>query len=452
MAKKFLFVLFFLFINIHAAFANEKHFIFFVHGIAGKPENFGHLEEILQEQKTYMSHEAELIVEKFKYETQNNNINVNEISLQLASFIDEKITKYGGIGVGDKISFIVHSQGGLITTRYLIRSSMGDVRFHKKYFNHFHSFVTLGTPFWGSKIAILGSKLKVLAKLLGIDFLNYFGSTQLSQLEVTSPAVDELRLLLLEPFAQALMQQLNERIQFMHFAGIPEPLKFLKPFVTGKNQFEDDTAVPLPSTQLDFHYYVENSDYKNKSVINKEDFYKTTFAQEENFYPVNAFHSKIIRDSLKIHGISYFPKGCLGIKYTYCPHPVLAPMVETLFGLRKSRRARTDYTSFAFDLRLRFQGSPKKSFTEKVKVKIKPLSRDVKIGKPNEIFKRVRRFDETGNYYLYHTGFIRNPDSESAEILIEISLSGYEPKSVFVPVEKGRTTFLDLTLLRAPGQ
>ena len=431
-----------------SCFAVDKHIVFLVHGIAGKPENFGSLEEIIKEQHKSFDKNTLLKIEKFKYQTQNNTIDVNDISLQLAKFVDEKIRDIDGLAPNDKISFIVHSQGGLITTRYLLRSAMGDVRYHKKYFNNFYSFITLGTPFWGSKIAILGSKIKALARFLGLDILTFFGSTQLTQMEVTAPAIDELRYLLLEPFAQTLMEKLQSQIKFLHFAGIPEPLKILKPFVTGRNQFEDDTAVPLPSTQLDFIYYVENADHKNKSVINPEDFYSTNFSHEDNFYPINAFHTKIIKDSLKVHGISFFPKGCLGSDYVYCPHPALAPLIETLFDLRKSRRPRTDFTSFAFDLRLRFNEKISKSEMNKLKIKIKSYDRFTKIGKPSELFKRVRRFDETGNHYLYHTGFIANPDRENGVVGLEISVPGHGKKTVKIPVEKGRTTFLDLTLLR----
>ncbi len=174
----------------------------------------------------------------------------------------------------------------------------------------------------------------------------------------------------------------------------------------------------------------------------------TPFSREENFYPVNAFHTKIIKDSLKIHGISSFPKGCLGMKYNYCPHPVVAPLVETLFDLRQSRRPRTDFSSFAFDLRLKFKEKASENLLKKLKIKIKSNDSATKIGKPNEFYKRVRRFDEKGNYYLYHTGFIQNPDRDNGEVALVISLPGYGEKTVKIPVQKGRTTFLDLTLLR----
>lgn len=428
--------------------ANESHFVFFIHGIASKPESFGHLAEILKEQHQNVQNGSNLYIENFQYQTENDEIDVNKISIQLAEFIDEKIqANQGNLKLGDKLSIIAHSQGGLIATRYLLRSAMGDVRYHKKYLGNFDSFFTLGTPFWGSKVAILGTKLKALARLIGLDILSDFGSTQLAQMQVTAPTIDELRYLLLEPFAQTLMEQLQAQIKFVHFAGMPEPLKFLRPFVTGKNQFEDDTAVPLPSTQLDFFYYVENNDYKNKSVINVEDFYATHFSKDENFYPVNAFHSPIFKNSQKHHGIGYFSSNCLGEKYIYCSHPVLAPMVEALFDLRQSRRPRTDYSSFAFDLRLRFKEKLSEKLLKKLKINIKASDAQTKIGKPSEVFKRVRRFDEHGNYYLYHTGYINNSDRENGEVSLVISLPGFERKMVKIPVAKGRTTFLDLTLL-----
>ncbi len=439
------FILIFFQITAHAA---DNHFVFLVHGIASKPESFGMLAEIIGEQHDSLADGSNLYVEKFQYKTQDDKIDVNKISIELADFIEEKIKSRGGIGSHDKISLIAHSQGGLIATRYLLRSAMGDARYHKKYLQNYFSFITLGSPLWGSKVAILGTKLKALARLIGLDILSDFGSTQLAQMQVTSPTIDELRYLLIEPFAQTLMQQLQSQIKFVHFAGMPEPLKFLRPFVTGKNQFEDDTAVPLPSTHLDFSYYVEKSDYTNKSVINVEDFYSTKFSTEENFYPVSAFHSPILKNGQRLHGIGYFPKNCLQKNYKYCPHPVLAPLIETLLGLRPSRRARTDYSSFAFDLRLRFEGVVNEKILQKLKLKIKKGDDFTKIGKPSEIFKRVRRFDSKGNYYLYHTGFINNPDREAGEVSLLITLPGYVPKSVSIPVTKGRTSFLDLTLLR----
>lgn len=449
--KKFFF---FLLLNLYlltASFAasDSRHFIFFVHGIAGKPDNFGSLKEILLDQKKYFDIDEDIVIEKFQYNTGDNQLDVNKISLQLSEYVQDKIQPYGKLRAQDKVSFIVHSQGGLITTRLLLRSAMNDTRYHPELLKNYYSMVTLGTPFWGSKIAIAGSKVKALARMLGLDILTFFGNAQLDDLQVTSPAVDELRALLLEPFAQVLMEKLQEQIHFVHVAGMPEALKWLRPFVTGKNQFEDDTAVPLPSTQLDFSYYVENSDHKNKDIIYPEDFYETKFTREDNFYPVSAFHTSIIKESVKIHGIAYFPKKCLGYKYVYCPHPALAPVVETLFALRKSRAPRTDYTSFAFDLRLRFNG---RILTEKeqkkLKIVLRPLLASTKIGKPGELFKRVRRWDKNGEYRLYHTGFIKQIDSQEGLVEMRITLPGYNGKSIQIPVKKGRTTHLDLTLLK----
>lgn len=449
--KYLYFILFIFVVTFKTSFAarEHKHFIFLVHGIAGKPENFGSLKEILEDQKSYLNINETLVVEKFKYNTGDNQIDVNKIALLLSSFVDEKIRANGGIRNEDKISFVVHSQGGLIATRMLLRSAMQDVRYHPEYLNNYFSMVTLGTPFWGSKIAIAGSKVKALARMLGLDILNFFGNTQLDDLQVTSPAVDELRALLLEPYAQVLMAKLQEQIHFVHVAGMPEALKWLRPFVTGKNQFEDDTAVPLPSTQLDFSYYVENADHKNKAMIYPEDFFETAFTREDNFYPVSAFHTAIIKESVKVHGIAYFPQKCLGYKYTYCPHPALVPVVETLFGLRKSKEPRTDFTSFAFDLRLRFKGKLlSENEQKKLKIKLKPLLATTKIGKPGELYKRVRRWDSNGEYRLYHTGFIKQVDSQEGLVEMRITLPGYREKSVQIPVKKGRTTHLDLTLLK----
>lgn len=451
--KKLFFILCLNLFSLVSSFAasDSRHFVFFVHGIAGKPENFGSLKEILLEQKKYYSIDEDIIVEKFQYNSGDNQADVNKISLQLSDFIIKKIQEYGGVDENDKISFVVHSQGGLITTRLLLRSAMNDSRYHPMLLKNYYSIVTLGTPFWGSKIAIAGSKVKALARMLGLDILTFFGNAQLDDLQVMSPAVDELRALLLEPFAQVLMEKLQEQIHFVHVAGMPEALKWLRPFVTGKNQFEDDTAVPLPSTQLDFSYYVENAEHKNKSIIHPEDFFETKFTREDNFYPVSAFHTAIIKESVKVHGIAYFPKKCLGFEYVYCPHPALAPVVETLFGLRKTRTPRTDYTSFAFDLRLRFNGrllSEKEQ--SKLKIVLKPLLATTKIGKPGELYKRVRRWDKNGEYRLYHTGFIKQIDSYEGLVQMRITLPGYSEKTIQIPVKKGRTTHLDLTLLKLP--
>src|SRR5690606_7915045 len=88
--------------------------------------------------------------------------------------IDETFNKFGGLNENDKISFITHSQGGIITLVWLYHtflmtddkyaglrdSALHFERLNPQYFKHVRNFITLGTPFWGSKLAPIGLWMK----------------------------------------------------------------------------------------------------------------------------------------------------------------------------------------------------------------------------------------------------------------------------------------------------
>ena len=428
------------------AFAQTpKHLVFLVHGIGAGPTTFGKMTETLKRESQGFDPHTNWQFISFAYQTGSATKDVMIFSKELSDFIAEKFKTEGGLNPEDKFSLVMHSQGGLIGLNFLLKSFMDDRDYHPELKHHLDAFVTMGTPYWGAKIAIFANRMLPILSYLRIPLSEKFGVEELKDMELASDFTASMRETLINPENREVVKSIMEQGRFLVFAGVTERLNLLAPFVTGKNRYEDDTAVPIPSSNLDFIYYQDSED-KHNDLVSESDFYKTDFLEPENYIVVNAFHASPFPQKAKFPGIAKVPDRCANISYRDCDHPTYPMLVEHLFKLQRDPAFVRDLTSFAIDLKINMKGVAVDK--KKMEISFKGLTTGLKIGKDVELYNKVSRWSDNGDFRLYHTGYIDSKKTTSTKGLVEmiISIPGHRERKVVVPVKAALSSYVELNL------
>lgn len=421
---------------------SPKHYVFLVHGIGAGPSTFGQMSETLKKEALGFDPHTDWQFVSFSYQTGSSSKDVMIFAQELSEFIAKKFESAGGLNSEDRFSLVMHSQGGLIGLNFLLKSFMNDERFHPELKSHLDAFVTMGTPYWGAKIAIFANRMLPILSYLRIPLSEKFGTQELEDMELASDFSATMREILIDPKNAEVVKEITTQGRFLVFAGVTERLNLLAPFVTGKNRYEDDTAVPIPSSQLDFIYYKDPEVYSDR--VEAREFKETHMVEKENTIVVNAFHASPFPQKAKFPGIAKVPDRCLNISYRDCDHPTYPMLVEHLFKLQRAPAFVRDLASFAIDLKINLKGRPidKKKMT----ISFKALTTGLKIGKDVELYNKVSRFSEAGDFRLYHTGYIDSKKTTSTigQVEMIISAPGFKERTIIVPVKTAQSSFIEL--------
>lgn len=431
--------------NFSWAGVTSKHYVFLVHGIAAGPSTFGQMKDTLaREAKTLDPHTDWQFI-SFSYETGNYNKDVMIFAQELSDFVAKQFQNTGGLNPEDKFSLVMHSQGGLIGFNFLLKSFMNDAKFHPELQNHLDAFITLGTPYWGAKIAIFANRMLPILSYLRIPLSEKFGEEELRDMELTSDFGAQMRESLIDPFFQNALSKMKSQGRFLVFSGVTERLNLLAPFVSGKNRYEDDTAVPIPSSRLDFIYYRDSSDMHN-AVVDASEFKETNMVEKDNYIVVNAFHASPFPQKKNFSGIAKVPERCLNISYRDCDHPTYPILVQHLFGLQRDPAFVRALTSFALDLKINTHGFA--IDRKKMSISFKALTTGLRIDKDIELYNNVGRWTDAGNYRLYHTGYIdpKKASSILGKVEMTVSAPGFQTRTFIIPVKTALSTFIEIDL------
>lgn len=439
------FVLFFGIINCNAYAETPKHYVFLVHGIGAGASTFGEMKEGLKAEAKGFDPHTDWQFINFNYQTGNDSKSIMIFARELGDFITGEFNKNGGLNPSDKFSLVMHSQGGLIGLNFLLKSFAGDQLYHPELQLHLDAFVTLGTPYWGAKIAIFANRMMPIFSYLRIPLSEKFGDNELKDMELASDFSAQMRETFINPANRELLTRMKEQGRFLAFSGVTERLNILAPFVTGKNRYEDDTAVPIPSSRLDFIYYSDAKDAHMKDV-KEADFKKTDFIDDDNYIVVNAFHASPFPQKAKFPGIAKVPERCADITYLDCDHPTYPMLVEHLFKLERRPAFIRDLTSFAIDLKLKTNNH--QIDKKKMTISFKSLSTGLKIDKDIELYNKVSKWNDSGDFRMYHTGYIDSKKTSSivGKVEMVISIPGFKSRKVIVPVKTALSTFVELDL------
>ena len=430
------------FLSSYAWSQTPKHFVFLVHGIGASPSTFGKMTETLKRESQGFDPHTDWQFINFAYQTGSTTKDVAIFSKELSDYIAESFKNAGGLNPEDKFSLVMHSQGGLIGLNFLLKSFMGESHYHPELKYHLDAFVTMGTPYWGAKIAIFANRMMPILSYLRIPLSEKFGVEELKDMELASDFTAQMRETLIDPKNQEVVREITTQGRFLVFAGVTERLNLLAPFVTGKNRYEDDTAVPIPSSKLDFIYYKDPEFYND--YVSANEFNETHMVEAENNIVVNAFHASPFPQNSKYPGIAKVPDRCANISYRDCDHPTYPMLVEHLFKLQRGPAFVRDLTSFAIDLKINLKG--KSIDRKKMSIAFKGLSTGLKIGKDIELYNKVSRWSDEGDFRLYHTGYIDSKKTTSTVGRVEmiIRAPGFKDRTVIVPVKSAQSTFIEL--------
>ena len=421
------------------------HAIFLVHGIAGNRTHFGAMGPALERALGEADPSLQFLAIPFEYETGSPTKTTAVFAQELGDAIHAFFTSRGGIHSGDRISFVTHSQGGLVGIRWLFHSFAGDAAFHPEYAGIVDSFITLGTPFWGAKVASLGSVVRKSGGSL-LELLP-FGPLELRDMSLGSDALVEFKDLLIKPELQPIWKRIFKQTRTLNVGGVPKSLKNLSGLIPNREEFEDDTAVPLPCARFDFI----QSDGNESALV---------AFQAAHFITVSALHISPAPNDKNFPSLVQVPESC--VKSIDCPHPTFKFVYEHLLGraldewpISPSRLTsfllyidlRTDpaHPVHSGEIKIKFHGKREKGWKWFKKPKL-----DYELSAPLEPYSSGHiRSSEGGTIRFYFTGTIpRRSESSYEERLLDFSVSapGYEPRRLKARVRTTYTTFVDAPL------
>jgi pimeloyl-ACP methyl ester carboxylesterase len=464
----YLFLLLLLFIScshiephrkIAAEVARPRHIIFLVHGIAAGRETFGHMSEALTKHLNEQD-SADYIVENFVYATHNNKNNTEQFAKDLGNTINQYFLENGEINPQDKISIIAHSQGGLVSLIWIYRAALGDAEYNSKYIEHLDAFITLGTPFWGAKIALFGDTIKRMASKLNKNFLPFFGTKQLEDMSFGSPVIFNFRKNTIELSFQDILKKLNLQMRPVNFGGAAHSMKLLSPFAAGLKEYEDDSAVPLPSSRFDFIYASSiKSGYSDKDVLQSSEFNETHFAP---FHVVDALHVSLMPAIPLWSAIAFIPKRC--VENAECNHPTYKYILGHIKHETKipDEKLLSKMTAYLLDINVRLPNGDKLP-AKKIKIKLRSDDSDLKGFDPKELYghghsPNYENENNMENYrHFYFTGTAANsfiPEKDRTggmffkdkTMSIKISAPGYKSRLIEAKVRPTYSTFIEINL------
>jgi len=227
-----------------------KHVIFLIHGIGGDKTHFGYMSKALPKMLNEKDPDTKYIVRSIEYDTGNNEKTPYEFA-QDVDLVIRKTTDSERFKEEDKISMIMHSQGGLIGSIWVFQSLMSQPGYNTpETVRHLDAFITLGTPFWGAKSAKWGNEFKNLTDQLGVDVPLPYGKQELEEMSFGSDMIYDFRMAMIDPQYQQHIDYLRNNVRFLNIVGVADLLNPLGIFVSGTGKYEDDGAVPLSSARF----------------------------------------------------------------------------------------------------------------------------------------------------------------------------------------------------------
>lgn len=274
---------------------NLNH-IFLIHGIGGNAKSFGEMSSFL---KTL---DECYVIRSFEYDTGNSSLTTYDFAARFQDFVSQKI-KDGEISSSDKISLIMHSQGGLVGNLWLnLVREVNPTIFHQV-----DAFITLSTPHWGAEIANLGKHLFFTLPEGLANPISPFGRLELNEMSYGSSTIQGL---------SWMFGQNNRPMNFRPLAvgGIHK--------IKNKLIGENDIVVPVYSSRPDHFLATQTINInENSGSISAAVFVKTNRVP---FVTIAATHLK-----MDLPGIATIPSKCLNNE---CGHPSIPVIANHMKG------------------------------------------------------------------------------------------------------------------------
>lgn len=345
------------------SFAQTKplHHIFFIHGIGGNAETFGAMPEATAYHLNMLDQSQTYKVYRFVYKTADQVLDSDDFALQFGQFIQSRLDGAGQpLAINDKISIVAHSQGGLVATIWYFHSYLQYLslsqglpipttngkkgNYFPEYSQHMDAILTIGTPFWGSKLATLlidDTAVSKVAQTVGKGVIEKMGRSQLEEMALGSRTIINFRKNVLK-FPTALLEKMREKIRPANIAGaarldelfanktygLSSLLAGLQKYTFGGKYFESDIAVSVPSAHFDSIYTIDHTaNYIDGQItpLNDQHTHRTDFAP---LTILNTIHASPWAD--EVYDMAYVPQKCL--TYRLCNHPTFKYVIDHMLG------------------------------------------------------------------------------------------------------------------------
>ncbi len=353
--------------------------VILIHGIASDKTAFGHMKSAIEGDFHGCTN-----VYEFEYATGDDSKTIFDFSIDLDRFIKEI-----KIPIHQRISFIMHSQGGLVGLAYL--RLIKDLPIFKQ----IKTFITLGTPYHGALIAKVGRNALFLGGRLKESKISPFGKKELEGMSYGSATLRILK--------ESLF--LLKKINSLAIGGFTR---------FKKGVAESDLVVPMYSSNPNNIYLSPHGEEISDNDI--------------PFISLNAQHIRALG-----RGISYIGKSCKN-SLRACNNPIAQAIAKKLIGV--------DAREESIDIE-------KKSF--RVNLYIKTANRPFVMAKKNDSVKNIKSsslFNFTKKIYknLYSKTIYGRTNKDNSEITVVIRNLRGKLKEVVIPVSPGRTSYVDINL------
>lgn len=344
--------------NTVAGSHKPRHVIITVHGLSGNTLTWGHFEDVTKQYLPLVRPDTEVVISNFIYPTgQSEKLSTFDFANKLNEHI-EKLFRDQPIQPDDRISLVGHSQGGIVSYIWFFSRILND-HLDQTYISHVESIITLGTPFWGSKLATMLTDKRIPNI---VPIINLLAETPITRRELVdmsfgSDSLHTFRQLAIkmdtDPALQARLQALPVRL--INIMGVlPQKesnifanrnansvSKFARKLVgyiydlfqttaeTGTSRVESDIAVMIPSGRWNFIYAEPQVVKTGSNVIASESFHhfkNFTERDRSKFLFTESVHLPFDNDNTL--SMAYINESCM--KVETCDHPTYRYVLEQL--------------------------------------------------------------------------------------------------------------------------
>lgn len=356
-----------------ASALKPRHLVITVHGLSGNSETFGYFGEATKKYLSTLTPSYEVETMNFLYPTgRSEKKGAYDFAMGsegLGEFIKKQFQNRP-LTAQDKISLVSHSQGGLISYMWFfntITSQNADFEYAK----HIDSIITLGTPFWGSKISsILTDDRNVdiipLIKLFAPDSFR-MTRREIADIAYGSDTVNAFRTMAIRLDNDPSIAQEIEKlpVRLINITGVLPSNKddlfssashqgnlvskttkkiinfvysiFTKSY-SGNKRVESDIAVPVPSSRWNF-IYTTPKNITQDTVINSTDYKDFShLVARSKFLFTESSHLPF--DNENTLSMAYVNKSCLEVET--CTHPTYRYIIEHLANCKLNAECNQD--------------------------------------------------------------------------------------------------------------
>lgn len=282
---------FFLFGVARGSECVSRNHIILIHGIGGSSRTFGVMDKYLNKINNCN------VAVNYIYDTGNSKLSTFDFATDFDQFIDRTLAK-NKFQTNDKISLVMHSQGGIIGSLWLLNTRAKNPELYSK----IDSFITLSTPFYGTKIASLGKRVLFSLAAKDNNPLSRMGKIELQEMSYGSSTI-----LFLENNFSRIFE--NTHIRFLSVSG--------EKLVSHSFLGEGDTTVsPYSANPNHYSYQISKNGVEEQHGI--------------GIVPFTSVIATHIPSGLP--GIAHIGKACLVLPV--CLHPSIDLIEAQLNGVK----------------------------------------------------------------------------------------------------------------------